>query len=185
VTLIELIWTITPALILIAIAFPSFRLLYLLDSLLEYTDIYTFMCSSIFIREYSHSILLNTKLRISNNSVTKLRSNCLSLILFGIVLSNVGIRLNKHCRDITVLQFITREQIIGHLLGDGGIYYSRTSKIPYFTFTQTVKRFEYLWYSFNLLSFLCESYPDTYKSIRKGTMSQLLRVRTRSYPFFY
>jgi hypothetical protein len=31
VTLIELIWTITPALILIAIAFPSFRLLYLLD----------------------------------------------------------------------------------------------------------------------------------------------------------
>ncbi len=28
-TLIELIWTITPALILIAIAFPSFRLLYL------------------------------------------------------------------------------------------------------------------------------------------------------------
>jgi cytochrome c oxidase subunit 2 len=30
-TLIELIWTITPALILIVIAFPSFRLLYLLD----------------------------------------------------------------------------------------------------------------------------------------------------------
>lgn len=30
-TLIELIWTITPALVLIAIAFPSFRLLYLLD----------------------------------------------------------------------------------------------------------------------------------------------------------
>ena len=30
-TLIETIWTILPALILIAIAFPSFRLLYLLD----------------------------------------------------------------------------------------------------------------------------------------------------------
>ena len=30
-TLIELIWTITPALILITIAIPSFRLLYLLD----------------------------------------------------------------------------------------------------------------------------------------------------------
>lgn len=30
-TLIETVWTITPALILIAIAFPSFRLLYLLD----------------------------------------------------------------------------------------------------------------------------------------------------------
>jgi len=30
-TLIELIWTITPAFVLIAIAFPSFRLLYMLD----------------------------------------------------------------------------------------------------------------------------------------------------------
>nr|QKS32151.1 cytochrome c oxidase subunit 2 [Sphaerobolus stellatus] len=30
-TFVELIWTITPALVLIAIAFPSFRLLYLLD----------------------------------------------------------------------------------------------------------------------------------------------------------
>src|SRR5271169_1738285 len=34
-TLIELIWTISPALILILIAFPSFRLLYLMD---EVTD---------------------------------------------------------------------------------------------------------------------------------------------------
>ena len=34
-TLIELIWTITPALILMLIAFPSFKLLYLMD---EVTD---------------------------------------------------------------------------------------------------------------------------------------------------
>lgn len=33
-TLIELIWTITPALILIAIAFPSFKLLYLMDEVI-------------------------------------------------------------------------------------------------------------------------------------------------------
>jgi cytochrome c oxidase subunit 2 len=32
-TVIELIWTITPALVLVAIAFPSFRLLYLMDNL--------------------------------------------------------------------------------------------------------------------------------------------------------
>lgn len=31
-TVIELIWTVTPALVLVAIAFPSFRLLYLMDS---------------------------------------------------------------------------------------------------------------------------------------------------------
>ena len=34
-TLIELVWAITPALVLIAIAFPSFRLLYLLDEVIS------------------------------------------------------------------------------------------------------------------------------------------------------
>lgn len=34
-TLIELIWTITPAIILIAIAFPSFKLLYLMDEVID------------------------------------------------------------------------------------------------------------------------------------------------------
>lgn len=33
--MIELIWTITPAAILIAIAFPSFKLLYLLDEVVD------------------------------------------------------------------------------------------------------------------------------------------------------
>jgi cytochrome c oxidase subunit 2 len=34
-TLIELIWTVTPAAILIAIAFPSFKLLYLMDEVID------------------------------------------------------------------------------------------------------------------------------------------------------
>jgi cytochrome c oxidase subunit 2 len=36
-TLLELIWTITPALILVAIAFPSFKLLYLMDEVISPT----------------------------------------------------------------------------------------------------------------------------------------------------
>jgi len=36
-TLLELIWTISPAIVLIAIAFPSFRLLYLLDEVISPT----------------------------------------------------------------------------------------------------------------------------------------------------
>ena len=36
-TVLELVWTITPALILIAIAFPSFRLLYLMDEVISPT----------------------------------------------------------------------------------------------------------------------------------------------------
>lgn len=39
-TIVELVWTITPALILIAIAFPSFRLLYLMDSPIESIGIF-------------------------------------------------------------------------------------------------------------------------------------------------
>ena len=34
-TLIELIWTITPALVLVCIAFPSFQLLYLIDEVIS------------------------------------------------------------------------------------------------------------------------------------------------------
>lgn len=34
-TLLELVWTITPALVLIAIAFPSFKLLYTLDEVID------------------------------------------------------------------------------------------------------------------------------------------------------
>jgi cytochrome c oxidase subunit 2 len=34
-TLIELIWTISPALVLIIIAFPSFKLLYTLDEVID------------------------------------------------------------------------------------------------------------------------------------------------------
>jgi cytochrome c oxidase subunit 2 len=34
-TVIELIWTITPAIVLIAIAFPSFKLLYLMDEVID------------------------------------------------------------------------------------------------------------------------------------------------------
>ena len=34
-TLIELIWTITPAIILVLIAFPSFKLLYLMDEVID------------------------------------------------------------------------------------------------------------------------------------------------------
>ncbi len=36
-TVLELVWTITPALILIAIVFPSFRLLYLMDEVISPT----------------------------------------------------------------------------------------------------------------------------------------------------
>ena len=48
----------------------------------------------------------------------------------------IGIRLNNHCRQITMLLPLLRDQIIGHMLGDGCIVYSKTSIIPYFQFIQ-------------------------------------------------
>jgi hypothetical protein len=45
-------------------------------------------------------------------------------------------------------------------------------------------RIEYIWFVFNHLSHLCEVKPDFTASVRKGTVSHSLRVRTRSYPFF-
>jgi len=74
-------------------------------------------------------------------------------------------------------------QIIGHLLGDGNLTLSKTSINPYFIFTQTVLRFEYLWYVFNSISFLCYNVPRFGKSVRKGKVSYFLQVHTRSYPF--
>jgi cytochrome c oxidase subunit 2 len=40
-TVLELIWTMTPALILIAVAYPSFRLLYLMDYPIQGVNIFT------------------------------------------------------------------------------------------------------------------------------------------------
>jgi cytochrome c oxidase subunit 2 len=45
-TVLELIWTITPALILICIAFPSFRLLYLMDCPIFDINFFKFTSSS-------------------------------------------------------------------------------------------------------------------------------------------
>lgn len=70
-TVIELIWTITPALILIAIAFPSFRLLYLMDCPLSGVSFY-----------FLHlAVLPVTKLI----PVKKLTTNSNDLVLYGIV----------------------------------------------------------------------------------------------------
>lgn len=183
-TVIETIWTITPALILIAIAFPSFRLLYLLDSLKDLTELNILIFTNLPICTKNKKTLnMNKILRISKKSIININSNCTAIIKFGGFYSSVGIRLNQLCRNITILPPFTREQIIGHLLGDGGIFYAKTSKNPYFTFIQTFKRFKYLWTTFNYLSFLCEAIPDYTESFRNSKNHSALTVRTRSYPF--
>ena len=76
--------------------------------------------------------------------ISKIVSQSTEVVPFGVTGASNNIRLNKHSRDITVFNKDIFSQLVGHLLGDGSIHYSRTSVTPYFVFTQTIKRFEYI-----------------------------------------
>jgi hypothetical protein len=162
VSTIELIWTITPALILIAIAFPSFKLLYLMDKPGLYHDL-------------AITALVSTP-------VSKIVSRSTEVVRFGVTGASNNIRLNKHSRDITEFNNEITSQLVGHLLGDGSIHYTRTSVTPYFVFTQTIKRFEYIWRVFLKLSHYCGRVPLFNPGLRKGIPYPFIQVMTRSYP---
>jgi len=162
-TFIELIWTITPALILIAIAFPSFKLLYLMDNPIFDTNIIYLTLNSI--------------------SVKLLNSSCTDLVPLGKISSTINIRLNKYCRENTLFPKQIKSQLVGHLLGDGSLTITHTSIYPHFVFTQTLKRFEYTWYVFNKLSHYCGSVPLLNKAQRKDIPTPFIQVYTRNYPF--
>ena len=76
--------------------------------------------------------------------ISKIVSRSTEVVPFGVKGASYNIRLNKHSRDITVFNNEIISQIVGHLLGDGSMHYTRTSVTPYFVFTQTIKRFEYI-----------------------------------------
>lgn len=213
-TVLELIWTITPALILIAIAFPSFRLLYLMDNPGLFPNLalttlaiipniarrripYSFqqvqeihnqinLYSQISYIKNNKASWLGSELNIKETrakvSISKIISPTTDVVPFGVTGANYNIRLNKHSRDITVFNKNIISQLVGHLLGDGSIHYSRTSVTPYFVFTQTIKRFEYIWSVFNILSPYCGRVPIFNLGLRKGIYSPFIQVMTRSYP---
>jgi len=161
-TVLELVWTITPALILICIAFPSFRLLYLMDNPSLYPDLALTALASI--------------------PISKIVSRSTEIVPFGVTGASNNIRLNKHSRDITVFKIEHLSQLVGHLLGDGSIHYMRTSITPYFVFTQTIKRFEYIWRVFLTLNPYCGRVPLINPGLRKGIHHPFIQVMTRSYP---
>jgi hypothetical protein len=156
-TLIELIWTITPALILIAIAFPSFKLLYLMDNPIN-------------ILGFSHFALIPAR---------RPRGSSTALVPYGIVGPTIFMRFNNYARNLTIFPKHIVNQLVGHLLGDGALVMSKTSKIPCFVFTQTLKRFEYIWSIFLQLSHYCSQYPSLTVS-RK--IYYFMQIHTRSYP---
>jgi hypothetical protein len=113
-----------------AIAFPSFKLLYLMDGPGQFMDV-----------AITATLPLTGKV---STPISKIVSRSTEVVPFGVTGASNNIRLNKHTRDITVFNKDIISQLVGHLLGDGSIHYSRTSVTPYFVFTQTIKRFEYI-----------------------------------------
>jgi hypothetical protein len=193
VTILELVWTITPALILMAIAFPSFRLLYLMDNLDLYLNLV--ITATLPIKDLQR--------KSGTTPISKIFSKSTAIIPFrpvrdggvnlnfasgcgyaaaGSASASLNIRLNKYSRDTTMFNHEIISQIVGHLLGDGSLHYSRTSTTPYFIFTQTIKRFEYIWHVYLALSPYCYRLPIFNQGLRKGIPYPFLQVMTRSYP---
>jgi len=161
-TVLELIWTITPALILIVVAFPSFRLLYLMDK----PGLY-------------HELAIITMV---TTPISKIVSRTTDIIPFGVTSASISIRLNKHSRDITKFYTEIISQLVGHLLGKGSIHYTRTSLTPYFVFTQSIKQFEYIWSVYLTLNPYCGRVPFFNPGYRQGISHPFIQVMTRSYP---
>jgi hypothetical protein len=105
------------------------------------------------------------------------------LVHYGNVGSTVNIRLSNDNKINTVFTTKIISQFVGHLLGDGSLIISKTSVNPYFVFTQTIKRLEYLYFVYLKLSHYCIKFPIINKSRRKGIISNSVQIHTRSYPF--
>lgn len=120
-TLIELVWTITPAFILIAIAFPSFKLLYLMD-LPESIESCTYLATGAV-----------PMLTLKKVPVKKLSSSRLDLVPINkpySLGSTTGINLNDYVINIIIFPPHIISQIVGHLLGDASLVKSWSSVMP-------------------------------------------------------
>lgn len=119
--------------------------------------------------------------------ITNIKTNCTALNPFNFINLNstLGIGLNKFSRNITHLFPVLREQMVGHILGDASIYYTRTSIVPIFRLNQGLHRFEYLWFSYSLLSSICLSLPKVNHSRdrRNNQIYSTIYFMTRSYFF--
>jgi len=85
--------------------------------------------------------------KVRKTPVKNLSSTCTSLVVIGSSYatgSTIGINYNDRVRSIAPFPSALVSQLIGHMLGDGSLSMSWSSVLPYFVFTQTLKRFEYI-----------------------------------------
>lgn len=105
---------------------------------------------------------------------------------YGIVGSTYQLgRFNRITANTTIFPNTVVSQLVGHLLGDGFLAMTHTSKTPCFVFTQTLKRFEYVWHVYQKLAHYCNRMPLLNLGLRKGINYPFLQVISRSYPFMF
>lgn len=131
---------------------------------------------------FTATLPLVAQQRKTSTLISKIVSRSTAVVPFGVTGASNNIRLNKHSRDITIFNNEIISQLVGHLLGDGSIHYSRTSVTPYFVFTQTIKRFEYIWHVYLTLNPYCGRLPLINPGLRKGIPYPFIQVMTCSYP---
>ena len=162
----------------------------------EYTPLLLKICISAFVSS------MNSKLSISNMyskfhvrrmhtggypSHTPNPVSCNGLVVWGQNLpSGVGLgRLNKHISNTIKLPHFQKSVIIGLILSDGWlIFASPTSSNALLGWQQSIAKFEYVWFVFNLLSHYCNKCPRLTSRIIKGKRFHGLQFFTRSMPCF-
>ena len=167
-TLIELIWTITPALILILIAFPSFKLLYLMDevmdpSLVVYAEGFFLGGLTLYILNKIKDTIYGEKnvTLISNLAQVKRKNSIIELAIKNYKILNINnykvININKIRSFHTKVKASKRigphnedvlSVLIGSLLGDS--YGSRRSvEGTRFCYRQSIVHKEYLFWLYD------------------------------------
>jgi heme/copper-type cytochrome/quinol oxidase subunit 2 len=205
-TLIEVVWTVTPALVLVAIAFPSFKLLYLMDEVISPSMTVKVVGHQWYNFEFESDFCLNdvnveyealigitaTLLRArSDNSYQLAGSETQSLALVpygGTNSSTVGMgKLPFVIANMIALDLATLHRMIGHMLGDGTIRLTASSigANAYFSITQGLVHLPYLLSMFSYLSCLCNRVPRATTQGAFTIETRALPVLTQLWALFY
>jgi len=126
----------------------------------------------------------NSKMKNKKTNKIQFSDGSQKLVGFGSNLtSTVGIKFS--ITQLAMVRFAPYQKsvIIGLVLSDGWLRFaSKTNKNALLGFKQSLDKFAYVWFVFNILSHYCSSSPRLTTSIRAGNRYYGLEFFTRSMP---
>lgn len=90
-------------------------------------------------------------------------------------------RLSKFTRDNTIFPKSVISQLVGHLLGDGAMRINRTSSNPFFYFSQSFHKLDYVLHVYTNLIHYCMQIPAFKSVMRNTTVDNSILLPTRNY----